>query len=210
MGLNSDYPVEYRAWTQMRNRCNNKNSPTYKYYGARGISVCKEWDTPNSIQGFILFLAHISPKQDKKMALERIDNDGNYAPGNVRWATRSEQNKNRRILKANRTLTAFGKVFGLREWERETGISTDTIRQRLNKGLSPEDALSTDRIRKKIGPGKTVLNFTVLKEIRGQKNLTGGIFLCKCLCGKEFKIRYENLINPRRYCDSFCGLRGQR
>lgn len=76
----------------MRNRCNNPKASRYHRYGGRGISVCGDWDD------FPTFLAHVSKLDhygDPGYTLDRIDNDGNYEPGNVRWATYAEQNANR-------------------------------------------------------------------------------------------------------------------
>lgn len=80
---------EYRAWKDLKKRCNNKNIPCFHRYGGRGISVCEEWAS-----SFMAFYDHIGPRPGKNYSVDRIDNDGNYEPGNVRWATRKEQVEN--------------------------------------------------------------------------------------------------------------------
>ena len=82
--------VEYRLWSGMKDRCFNKNEQDYPYYGGAGITVCERWLT------FEPFLADMGRRPSPKHSLDRIDGTGNYEPGNVRWATRSLQNYNRR------------------------------------------------------------------------------------------------------------------
>jgi hypothetical protein len=81
---------EYRAWAQMMARCYRKTSKDYKNWGGRGITVCDRW------RDACAFLSDMGPKPTAAHSLDRIDNDGNYEPKNCRWATRSQQNKNRR------------------------------------------------------------------------------------------------------------------
>jgi hypothetical protein len=81
---------EYSAWVNARYRCNNPAAPAYADYGGRGISVDSRWDS------FEAFLADMGRRPGPEYSLDRIDNDGDYAPGNVRWATRTEQLSNRR------------------------------------------------------------------------------------------------------------------
>jgi hypothetical protein len=82
---------EHRAWLGAKGRCFNPKNPRYVYYGERGITMCQEWK-----DNFMAFYAHIGPKPHPKLTLDRIDVDGNYEPGNVRWATWKTQRNNRR------------------------------------------------------------------------------------------------------------------
>lgn len=82
---------EYVSWYAMKTRCYNKNIKAYKDYGGRGIIVYDEWKND-----FIKFYQYIGKKPSKEYSLDRIDVNGNYEPGNVRWATPKQQVKNRR------------------------------------------------------------------------------------------------------------------
>jgi hypothetical protein len=89
-------PPEYNSWANMIQRCHNSDHPKFLYYGGRGISVCSAWR-----ESFPAFLAHIGPRPSPRHSIDRFpDNNGNYEPGNVRWATQKEQIANSRSRSA--------------------------------------------------------------------------------------------------------------
>jgi hypothetical protein len=85
---------EYKAWCHMKSRCTNLKNKDYKYYGGRGITVCKRW-----INSFENFLADLGRAPSPKYSIDRINVNGNYTPKNCRWATQSAQMQNARITK---------------------------------------------------------------------------------------------------------------
>jgi hypothetical protein len=85
---------EYNAWILMKDRCLNPKSSNYPYWGGRGITIYGPW-----VEDFVVFCMYVGHRPSPRHSLDRIDNNGNYEPGNVRWATKVEQNENRRPCK---------------------------------------------------------------------------------------------------------------
>lgn len=122
---------EYRCWTRMKNRCTNKNAKDYKYYGGRGISVCKEW---RRFENFFKDMGAVPPG----MEIDRIDNEKNYSKENCRWTTHKENCNN---FRRNRCVTIAGTTASLSEWEGLAGIPQNRLRHRLNSGWPEEHLL---------------------------------------------------------------------
>lgn len=125
--------VAYRAWCQMRNRCNNPKSTKFKYYGARGIKVCERW---SKFENFISDMGHPSDG----LSLDRIDVNGDYEPSNCQWATKVQQANNKRVAR----LTYNGISMTVKEWADCLGISISTFRDRISASFPPEKLFSTN------------------------------------------------------------------
>lgn len=128
------YP-EHASWHAMIRRCTNPASEVYNYYGGRGITVCQRW-----LNSFWDFIEDVGRRPAPGMSLDRINNDGNYVPENVRWATRQQQSENQRN---NVKITHQGLTLNVVQWARKLGINPTTIRARLDSGRSDAEALST-------------------------------------------------------------------
>lgn len=122
----------YGLWHGMIQRCYDKNVPAYNRYGARGINVCERW------QSFENFYADMGDKP-KGMSLERVDNDGDYTPENVIWATAKAQARNRR---STVFLEFNGQRKSMAEWAEELGMKIATLWARIDRGMCVEEALT--------------------------------------------------------------------
>lgn len=126
--VNGRLTHEYNCWAMMKQRCLNPKATAYRHYGARGIGVCDRW------RAFAAFIADVGSAPSPRHSLDRINNDGDYEPGNVRWATKSEQAKNQRPgLRPNKlTATAAAEIRALRA----QGCFVRIIAERFNVNTS--------------------------------------------------------------------------
>ena len=120
----------YKSWTAMWQRCTNPNHFAHERYAPLG--VCEKW------RSFTSFLDDMGDRP-AGTSIDRIDNERGYEPGNCRWATHRQQQRNNQ---RTRRITANGQTKLLCEWAEETGIRAGTIRERLRAGWSPERAVS--------------------------------------------------------------------
>lgn len=139
----------YGIWNGIITRCTNKNSLAYESYGGRGIYMCQRWRSSH-----LNFKADIGDRPTKLHTVDRIDNSNSYtcgkhelcddcreknAPANCRWATRKEQAQNTR---RNVYYSAFGETLCLAEWSRRYNMQTCTLKARIHRGMTVEDALT--------------------------------------------------------------------
>lgn len=133
----------YRSWRAMKTRCLNSNQKCFKNHGARGISICEKW---MDFAGFVSDMG-IRPEGT---TLERKDNSLGYCKDNCKWATRTEQNRNKRT---NVWFTIDGVTRCVAEWASIHGINKDTLGSRIKSGWDLEDLFTPSRPMK---PRKTI------------------------------------------------------
>lgn len=126
----------YNSWCSMKQRCHNPSNKFYPWYGARGITVCPNWRF-----SFEQFFADMRERPEN-YTIERIDNEKGYSKENCRWATRSDQQKNRRC---NRFITFEGTTKTAMEWSEEKGIAHQTIYNRMDLGWEAEKILKPEK-----------------------------------------------------------------
>ena len=126
------YSEEYRSWNMMKDRCYNPNNKSYKDYGGRGITVCDRWK-----DSFENFLEDMGPKPSSKHSIDRINNDKKYEPNNCKWATQTEQNRNKRHQRDAKLIDPEGQEYliagGLiHQFCKDTGLHSGCIFTMLN------------------------------------------------------------------------------
>nr|DAF51438.1 MAG TPA: homing endonuclease [Siphoviridae sp. ctrCN24] len=124
----------YKIWIGIKERCYNPKQINYNLYGGRGIKMCEEW-----LNFETFYRWAINNGYSNKLTIDRIDNNLNYMPSNCRWATNVQQANNRR---SNRIIEHNGEFHTLQEWSKITGVSSDTIRMRIDEyGWDTEKSL---------------------------------------------------------------------
>jgi hypothetical protein len=129
----SHHPL-YHVWSSMRQRCSNPKNKRFDRYGARGINVCERWSR------FENFQEDMAAGYRPGLQLDRINNNGDYEPSNVRWVTQKEQQNNK---STNRRIEWRGSCLTLSEWADQTGIPLRVLSARLIAGWGEERALTT-------------------------------------------------------------------
>ena len=125
---------EYQAWRAMKRRCYSPHGKDYPHYGGRGVTVCERW-----LHSFENFLADMGERPTTDHSIDRVDVNGNYEPGNCRWATDIEQARNHR----NNALVTFeGKTMCIAAWAEEKGIPASLVSTRLIRGWDVARSLS--------------------------------------------------------------------
>ena len=125
----------HRIWNNMKQRCSNPNNDGYKYYGMRGVTVCKEWQ---EFKPFYIWA--MNNGYEDNLTIDRIDVNGNYEPSNCRWANKYTQANNTR---QNRYIMFKNTTHTLKEWSVLLNIPYGCLQQRLIRGWSIEKALTT-------------------------------------------------------------------
>jgi hypothetical protein len=127
----------HHIWNGMKQRCSNPKAVGYKYYGAKGVSVCEEWQDFN---GFCAWA--VANGYADNLTIERKDSDGNYEPANCRWATNKEQQNN---TSYNRLITHNGETHNVTQWAEKLDIPRNVLYNRLRRGWSIEQILTTKK-----------------------------------------------------------------
>lgn len=137
-GWGKSFTTEWRIWCGMKQRCLNPNHDAYHYYGGRGIKVCERW-----LESFENFYADMGPRPPM-LTLERRNNEGDYAPDNCYWATRTEQNSNQRT---NHLVTVDGVTQTVAAWAHKLGTKPAVLYNRIHQYGWDEVAACTTPVR---------------------------------------------------------------
>lgn len=129
---------EYRAWIAIKSRCLNQKCDVYPDYGGRGVTIFEGWKSD-----FPAFFKAVGPRPSPRYSIDRYpNNDGNYEPGNVRWATRQEQQANRRNTS---WVTIDGIRIPLSDAIRRFDLNYNAVWMRISRGATPEEAIAQVR-----------------------------------------------------------------
>ncbi len=132
---------EYAAWIAIRRRCCDPTYQSYEDYGGRGVTMYDGW-----VHDFQAFLDYVGERPSPDHSIDRFpDNNGPYAPGNVRWANRNEQCRNRR---SSKLLTMNGVSKTMVEWAEDFGIPYQMMKSRIRNGWSLERIKATPPLRR--------------------------------------------------------------
>lgn len=180
------FPV-HSIWRCMLARCSNPNNPRFATYGARGIRVHPRWLV------FENFLADVGERPPGKTPggraayqLDRIDNDGNYEPGNVRWVHYTEQPKRQT---SNILITAGGRTMIAADWAAELGMNPKTLRARIRAGWDGDRAISESTMKNGVSPALYLFRGErlALNEIADRVGIPRGTLKTRLARGKSLK-----------------------
>ena len=176
-----------KTFSHMKSRCYNPADKRYADWGGRGISICSEWlQNPYSFVQWSLDNGY-----KPGLAIDRIDNNGNYCPNNCRWITLAENNQNRR---SSKFYTYNGKTLNLEQWCKEYGVSRPMINKRLEMGWPFEKALTEPKKERDCDSliGKRFGRLTVV-EFVGVDEFRQSLFNCECDCGQKIVLNRNKL-----------------
>lgn len=129
----------YKVWAGIKSRCYNPNTDNYKYYGGRGIVMCEEWrDDFESFRDWSFANGYDPNARSQECTIDRIENDKPYCPENCRWANHLEQCNNQG---KNKLFEHNGEIHTMAEWARSLGIKYTTLRARIRRGHTFEEAI---------------------------------------------------------------------
>lgn len=157
MPFKNPHPL-YSVWQSMRRRCLSPGFRQWADYGGRGISICPEWDD------FHQFVEDMGPRPSSTHSIDRIDNDGPYSPGNCRWATKKEQQRNQRTT---RRVTIEGQEYLVAALAELSGLKHETIVQRAESGMAYDLVVAKTRY-----PFMGGWKLAVAARVRNQREAT--------------------------------------
>jgi hypothetical protein len=163
-GIGKSHTLTYRTWNSMMQRCTNPKNKDARRYMHRGIKVCERW------KDFENFAADMG-ERPKGASIDRINNDGNYEPGNCRWILEGD-NTQQNNKSNNRVFTYKGETKTIAQWEKETGFP---IRARLNLGWTIERAITQEKGTEGSKNNSAKINDSIVLDIRKMHKSGAGL-----------------------------------